>query len=88
MPYFWGGKSAASGWDPAWGELRQATPPGCADSGKRFPYGLDRSGLVPWAAANTLEDSSALALAGDGVRAPYAASTPIDPSDPLPGDTL
>ncbi|MBC5729548.1 C40 family peptidase [Pseudoflavonifractor sp. NSJ-25] len=88
VPYFWGGKSAAPGWDPAWGELRQVTAPGCADSGKRLPYGLDCSGLVSWAAANTLEDSDALALVGDGVRAQYAASTPIDWSDLLPGDLL
>lgn len=88
VSYFWGGKSAAPGWDPAWGELRQVTAPGCADSGKRLPYGLDCSGLVSWAAANTLEDSDTLALVGDGVRAQYAASTPIDWSDLLPGDLL
>ena len=88
VSYFWGGKSAAPGWDPAWGELRQVTAPGCEDSGKRLPYGLDCSGLVSWAAANTLDAPADLAMVGDGVRAQYAGSIPIDWSQLLPGDFL
>lgn len=47
--YFWGGKSAAEGIDPAWGELREVTSSGSESSGQVKPYGLDCSGFVSWA---------------------------------------
>lgn len=86
--YFWGGKSNASGWDSAWGTLRSITAPGCADSGSLQPYGLDCSGLISWAARNALDGSAETDQIGEGVRAQYAACTPI-PWDALePGDLV
>lgn len=46
--YFWGGKSGASGWDEAWGELRTVESTGSDTSGKELPYGMDCSGYVAW----------------------------------------
>lgn len=86
--YFWGGKSDAPGWDSAWGTLRRITAPGCADSGSLRPYGLDCSGLISWAASNALGGSAETGRVGEGVRAQYAACTPI-PWDALePGDLV
>lgn len=46
--YFWGGKSAAIGWDEAWGELREVSSAGSSTTGALKPYGLDCSGFVSW----------------------------------------
>ena len=51
--YFWGGKSLRMGPDPRWGMLTRVTSAGSDTSGLLLPYGLDCSGLVSWAAANT-----------------------------------
>lgn len=48
VPYFWGGKSDAPGWDGGWGEPRKVTSRGSESTGDIRPYGLDCSGFVAW----------------------------------------
>lgn len=84
VSYFWGGKSHAMGWDPAWGWPRRVTAPGNGTSGRIRRYGLDCSGLVSWAAATAWRDPNAYDQMGEGVRAQYANSIPTE--DPRPGD--
>ena len=82
--YFWGGKSHAPGWDPAWGWPRRVTSPGSDTTGRMRAYGLDCSGLVSWAAAAALKDPAVYEAVGEGVRAQYLLCVPTD--TPLPGD--
>ncbi len=51
--YFWGGKSSAIGWDPAWGTMRRVTAEGSPSSGTLRAYGLDCSGFVSWVFLNS-----------------------------------
>ena len=84
VPYFWGGKSRAIGWDGAWGWPRRVKAEGSNTTGRLCPYGLDCSGLVSWAAATALGDPAAYDRAGEGVRAQYGRCTPV--ITPRPGD--
>ena len=59
--YFWGGKSSAIGWDPAWGTMRRVTAEGSPSSGTLRAYGLDCSGFVSWVFLN-----SGMSGVGDG----------------------
>lgn len=51
--YFWGGKSAAIGWDSAWGSMQRVTAAGSPSSGTIRAFGLDCSGFVSWAFNNS-----------------------------------
>ena len=73
--YFWGGKSAAGGWDWDWGRRRRVSAPGSSATGTWRPYGLDCSGFVSWAAGEGV---------GEGVRQQYARCVPT--GAPRPGD--
>ena len=86
--YFWGGKSACVGWDTRWGVPALVTAPGGADTGTVLPYGLDCSGLVSWAAATAAGDPAWAVRVGEGVRAQYAACTPVDWQAVQLGDLL
>ena len=86
--YFWGGKSDCIGWDPRWGVPAVVTAPGCDDSGETMPFGLDCSGYVGWAAANAVGDSAACGQIGAGVRAQWAACTPVAWESVRPGDLV
>ena len=86
--YFWGGKSACVGWDTRWGVPALVTAPGGSDTGAVLPYGLDCSGLVSWAAATARSDPAAADQVGQGVRAQYAACTPVNWQAVQPGDLL
>ena len=46
LTYFWGGKSAAIGWDPEWGKMKLVTAEGSRSTGCMRPFGLDCSGFV------------------------------------------
>ena len=59
--YFWGAKSSAIGWDPAWGTMRMVTAEGSPSSGTLRAYGLDCSGFVSWVFLN-----SGMSSVGDG----------------------
>ncbi len=52
LPYFWGGKSLAYGWDDRWGETRTVSCEGSKTYGTYRPLGLDCSGFVSWAFIN------------------------------------
>lgn len=87
--YFWGGKSASVGWDPRWGTLTPVLAPGGPeDPQEALPYGLDCSGLVSWSAVTAIGTADAYTEVGDGVRAQYAACTPVDWGDIQAGDLL
>ena len=86
--YFWGGKSTCVGWDTRWGVPALVTAAGGSDTGSVLPYGLDCSGLVSWAAATAWGDPAAADQVGQGVRAQYAACTPVDWHEVQPGDLL
>ena len=88
VDYFWGGKPEHPGWDRRWGRAARVTSPGCEDTGRRMPYGLDCSGLVSWAAVTAAGDMDAYAAVGDGVREQYALCAPICWEDAQPGDLL
>ncbi len=59
--YFWGAKSSAIGWDPAWETMRMVTAEGSPSSGTLRAYGLDCSGFVSWVFLN-----SGMSSVGDG----------------------
>ncbi|WP_186567462.1 C40 family peptidase [Lawsonibacter celer] len=84
--YFWGGKSDCIGWDERWGIPAVVTAAGCSDTGKSMPFGLDCSGYVCWAAVNAVGDRAAYGSVGDGVRAQWAACSPVEWADAQPGD--
>lgn len=81
VTYFWGGKSTAIGWDPAWGQLRLVTEDGHSASGTYRPYGLDCSGFVDWALRNA-------GLPSDGNWYISTNLTPVSWADALPGDIV
>lgn len=58
--YFWGGKSAAIGWDSEWGKLKLVTAEGSRSSGSMRPFGLDCSGFVTWSFINSGFNASAI----------------------------
>ena len=80
--YFWGGKSTAMGWDPAWGTMRRVTAAGSPSSGTIRAFGLDCSGFVTWAFNN-----SGMGFAvGHGTMGQKAVSTQVTASTVQAGD--
>lgn len=88
VDYFWGGKSTALGWDSRWGTPARVTAPGCGDTGRIMPFGLDCSGYLTWIAVNALEDPEGSGRIGDGVRDQYAHCTPVAWAEARPGDLV
>lgn len=85
--YFWGGKSAAEGIDPAWGELREVTSSGSESSGQMKPYGLDCSGFVSWAFIQLGYDFGEMeTLLGNGTWNQWDRSADIAYNDIRVGD--
>ncbi|MDD3164626.1 MAG: NlpC/P60 family protein [Oscillospiraceae bacterium] len=83
VPYFWGGKSSAIGWDSRWGIPAEVTAPGSLTTGTIRPYGLDCSGFVDWVFYNSLD---CLISHGGNSYTQYAHCAPISWSQALPGD--
>lgn len=81
--YFWGGKSAAIGWDSNWGKMMKVTSAGSSSTGTIRPFGLDCSGFVTWAFINAGFETNAI---GHGVSNQSGNSTRIDWSNAQPGD--
>ena len=82
VPYFWGGKSSAIGWDSAWGTMRKVTAAGSPSSGSIRAFGLDCSGFVTWAFNN-----SGMGYAvGHGTSGQKAVSTLVSASTVQAGD--
>ena len=81
--YFWGGKSAAIGWDSEWGKLKLVTAEGSRSSGSMRPFGLDCSGFVTWSFINSGFNASAI---GHGTQSQVAKGTRISLSSAQPGD--
>lgn len=79
--YFWGGKSSAIGWDPAWGTMRRVTAEGSPSSGTLRAYGLDCSGFVSWVFLN-----SGMSGVGDGTIGQRDRSRIVSESTVQAGD--
>ena len=81
--YFWGGKSAAIGWDSEWGKLKLVTAEGSRSSGSMRPFGLDCSGFVTWSFINAGFRASDI---GHGTATQVAKGTRISLSSAKAGD--
>ncbi len=81
--YFWGGKSAAIGWDSEWGKMKLVTAEGSRSSGCMRPFGLDCSGFVTWSFINSSFSASAI---GHGTSTQVSKGTRISLSSAQPGD--
>lgn len=88
VPYFYGGKSDAIGWNPAWGQLATVSGDETLAGGSAEPYGLDCSGFVTWAFVNACGTTDASAYIGHGTSAQWASSKPVEMADALPGDLV
>ena len=83
VTYFWGGKSAAIGWDSEWGKMKLVTAEGSRSTGCMRPFGLDCSGFVTWAFINSGYSASAI---GHGASTQASKGTRISWSSAQPGD--
>ena len=81
--YFWGGKSAAIGWDSEWGKMKLVTAEGSRSSGTMRPFGLDCSGFVTWCFINSGFSASSV---GHGTQSQVASGSRISLSSAQPGD--
>ena len=87
VPYFWGGKSHAIGWDSRWGTQMEVTSQGSSTTGTLRPFGLDCSGYVTWVFVNmglpldTIEETI-----GHGGRKQWVLSSGIAEGMVQPGD--
>ncbi len=89
VPYFWGGKSSAIGFDPKWNTSVKVTAPGSSTTGTYQPYGLDCSGFITWTFINVGLDASTIgSTIGHGTSNQFAKSVEILKSDALPGDLV
>jgi len=87
VSYFWGGKSEAIGFDPAWGEPRLVTSAGSETTGQVIPYGLDCSGYITWCFVQSgLSFSQAVQRIGNGSSNQWRKSYEIGWTDLRPGD--
>ena len=81
--YFWGGKSAAIGWDSEWGKLKLVSSEGSLSTGSMRPFGLDCSGFVTWSFINSGFNASAI---GHGTATQVSKGTRISLSSAQAGD--
>lgn len=88
VPYFYGGKTDAVGWNPAWGQIATVAGDETLAGGSAEPYGLDCSGYVTWAFVNACGTVDAVAYIGHGTTAQWANSKAVDMADAQPGDLV
>jgi len=87
VPYFWGGKSKAHGWDSDWGKPTEVTSEGSSTTGTVRPKGLDCSGFVTWCFIQTgYSWEQAVDLVGNGTANQFKLSDGIAWNDLQPGD--
>ncbi|MDO5541154.1 MAG: NlpC/P60 family protein [Eubacteriales bacterium] len=84
--YFWGGKSSAIGWDPAWGSPAKVTAAGSTSSGMTRNYGLDCSGYVQYCYRNGLDGNDG--GIGGHTTTQWNASVMVDQANVQPGDLV
>ncbi|XCP83873.1 NlpC/P60 family protein [Roseburia hominis] len=88
IPYFWGGKSSAIGWDDRWGSPKRVEAAGVLDTGSIRNYGLDCSGFVTWAFINGYQDQKASSAIGHGTAMQWSHSLAIQEDEAKPGDLV
>ncbi len=87
IPYQWGGKSRALGWDMEWGRYAAEIVSGqnCEDS---VPSGMDCSGFVRWCFINASGTVHTGKRFGSGTYKQWLNSTEITMAEALPGDLV
>jgi len=83
VPYFWGGKSSAIGWDERWGTDQKVTAAGSKTTGTTRAFGMDCSGYVAWC-FNQIGVSPD--ILGYSSSSQWDCSLPIEWADAQPGD--
>lgn len=86
--YFWGGKSAAVGWDSRWGTPKKVTAAGSSMTGTTRPFGLDCSGFVTWVFINATGNPDYANVIGHGAANQYGRCIKISWSEAQPGDLV
>lgn len=86
--YFWGGKSAAVGWDSRWGTPKKVTAAGSSMTGTTRPFGLDCSGFVTWTFINATGNPDYANVIGHGAANQYGRCIKISWSEAQPGDLV
>ncbi len=87
VPYFWGGKSTALGWDERWNYPAEVTSAGSETTGTVRPFGLDCSGYVTWAFVQIgLSPEEAAEVIGHGTYNQWMNSAEIRWGDVRVGD--
>lgn len=86
--YFWGGKSAAIGWDSRWGTPKKVTAAGSSMTGTTRPFGLDCSGFVTWAFINATGNPDYANVIGHGAANQYGRCKKISWSEAQAGDLV
>jgi len=86
--YFWGGKSAAVGWDSRWGTPKKVTAAGSSMTGTTRPFGLDCSGFVTWAFINATGNPDYANIIGHGAANQYGRCKKILWNEAQPGDLV
>ena len=85
VDYFWGGKSAAYGWDERWGSVRTVTSEGSSTTGTAQTFGLDCSGFVSWTFLNANSGKDAIS---HGTSNQWSDSYEVKWEDAVPGDIV
>lgn len=88
VPYRWGGKSTALGWDTRWGVPALVLSGGHVTSDTAQPGGLDCSGFVNWAFVNAVGTADAVETLGGGTFGLWNHTVPLAWADVQPGDLL
>lgn len=86
--YFWGGKSAAVGWDSRWGTPKKVTAAGSSMTGTTRPFGLDCSGFVTWTFINATGNPDYANIIGHGAANQYGRCKKIGWNEAQPGDLV
>ena len=87
VPYQYGGKSRALGWDTDWGKYGSMVLGGQVYVNSE-PNGLDCSGFVRWCFINAAGTVDIGVRMGSGTYKQWLSSRPIAMSDALPGDLV